>query len=178
MKKILFLVLTLALLAGCATLPRGRYETGLNIHDAFLAAEEPNSYEECVKLDIDSFNPGESFWFVVRFGGLQPDDNGMLFWYRAGELYWNTEFIGMLGPFTHMLDLNDPTIERDKYLYYETFTYLECMHPGHYEYKFFFLDGVPPDVEAVETSIEFTLSENTMQLWDELMGKEPTTTPI
>ena len=181
MKKLLFLILVfiLVLFIGCATLPHGRYEAELNIHDAFLTAEEPKSYDECVKLDTNSFDYGDTFWIVVQFGGLQPNDNGMLFWYRGGDIYWDTRFIGTLGPFTNMLDLNDPTVERDKYLYYESFTYDSDILPGLYEYRLFFLDGVMPDAEVVGAPvIEFSLSENSMQLWDEMMGKEPTATPI
>jgi len=191
MKKFLFLFLVfiLVLLAGCAgtrvavrDMPEQEagpeYEAKLNIHDVFFTAEEPKSYDECVKLDKDSFNYGDTFWIVVRFGGLQPDDSGMLFWYVGGDIYWNTEFVASTGPFPFMLDLSDPTIERDKYLYYESFTYDGSIPPGLYEYKLFFLDGVPPDTEVVEApTIEFSLlpvgtPTNCMQLWDEMMGWE------
>ena len=113
---------------------------------------------------------------VVRFGGLQPDDSGMLFWYVGGDIYYNTEFFAATGPSSFMLALSDPAFERDKYLYYERFTYDSSIPPGLYGYKLYFLDAVSPDTEVVEAPyIEFSLlpvgtPTTCMELWDELIG--------
>ena len=183
-----FLVLLVVLFIGCVgtrvavrdmpepeTIPQ--YETALNIHDVFFTAEEPASYDDCVKLDTNSFSYGDTFWIVVRFGGLQPDDSGMLFWYVAGDAFLNDEFMGSAGPYFYMLDLRDPVVERDKYLYYEYFSYDGNNHSGLCGYRLFFLDGNAPDAEAVEAPyIEFSLlpigtpTKSCMQLWDELIG--------
>lgn len=187
MKKLLVVLFCLLFLVGCMgtrvavrDIPEyeaePEYETELNIHDVFFTAEEPKSYDECVPLDTNSFVYGDAFWMIVRFGGLQPDDSGMLFWYVGGDAYLNTEFVASTGPFSFMLDLRDPAVERDKYLYYEFFIYDGNLFPGLYEYKLFFLDGVAPDTEVVEAPvIEFSLLPigtpmNIMKHWDELFG--------
>ena len=191
MKKLLFLILVfiLVLFAGCVgtrvavrDIPEQEiepvYETELNIHDIMFTAEEPGSYDACVPLGTNSFVYGDTFWIVVRFGGLQPDDNGMLFWYVGGDVFFNDEFFSTTGPYSYMFDLNDPAVERDKYLYYERFTYDSTIPPGLYGYQLFFLDGNVPDTEVVEAPyIEFSLlpigtPTKCMQLWDELVGWE------
>jgi len=171
MKKLLFLFLVfiLVLLAGCATLPHGRYETELNIHDVFFAVEEPTDYDECEKWDTTSFKYGDEPCIVVRFGGLQPDEYNDVQYAAAVVISYNGTPTWNMGPayFRENLD----KIERDKYMIKIPLEMVDTIQPGLYGFKILIADGVVHAV--VETHIEFSLLPreiNCMQLWDEMMG--------
>lgn len=183
MKKLLFLFLVfiLVLFTGCATLPHGRYEAELNIHDIFFAEYEPQGYDDCVKLDTASFRYLETPCLVIRFGGLEPDDNNIVYWAVAIRIYYNDTPMGNLGPASFQGDLDDEGAERDKYLVRVPLFMSPKLQPGLYRFEIMIMDISTQ--QTVETSIEFsllprTVSTDCMQLWDELMGKDPTTTPI
>lgn len=186
MKKLLFLILVfiLVLFVGCVgtrvavrDIPEQEiepaYETELNIHDIMFTAEAPARYNDCVKLNTDSFHYGDVFYLVVRFGGLHPDENDFVYWSYSLDINYNTEFLAVGETAHRFLDLNGPDVGRDRYGIVELFFMEDEFPPGLYELHIFIYDGLTHEI--AETFVSFSLLPremlmNAMQLWDELVG--------
>jgi hypothetical protein len=156
MRKWIVLSVVLLLISSCASLPRTEkeFETELNVHDVGFTASEPETYDEVKYLRDTSFDYGDTACLVLRFGGLQPDENSRVAWGVAVEIYRDGMTIGTLGPRYFEADLNEE--ERDKYMVRIPLEMELAVAPGTYRFDLYVLDRMT--YAMVMDSVEFVLA--------------------
>ena len=158
-KKSIVILLTALLIAGCAStqIVEEYVPQELAIHDVVFCDYQPESYDDVKPVSNTNFIIGDSKFLVIRFGGLDIDEENNIVWAVAIEVYLEGSFITALGPEYFTRDLDIYEAERDKYLVILSFEMYPELRTGNYEFNVMIMDA--SNYESVMKSIMFTVSQ-------------------
>ena len=154
--KIIALLALVVFFVVCASVTSNESVTErLSIHDIVFSDRPPLTYDGVKELEGNSFYYGEEPWLVIKFGGLEKDDENNIYWTVVIEVYFNDEFMRVLGPEYFQRDLDEGEFEEDKYVIIMPLPMYDSLPHGLYRLDVTISDAM--SYGHVRDSIEFSL---------------------